>query len=417
MLPLSVVNHQSTIMANVMDHFIYHSGVYHAEKVAIPAIAKEVRTPFYCYSTATVKRHYTVFDTAFKELSHTICYAVKANSHPHILKTLAQLNSGADVVSGGEIELAIKAGIPADKIVFSGVGKTREEMALALEHGIWQFNVESEPELRALSETATSKSMTACIALRVNPDVRGDTHHKISTGQKESKFGIPMAQARELYSSARALPGIEVQGVSIHIGSQLTDLAPFKEAFRRVCQFVEELRNDGHEISTLDLGGGLGIPYENQDTPQPEEYAAAVKIITKDLDCHLIFEPGRLIVGNAGILVTRVLYVKQGAERTFVIVDAGMNDLLRPSMYDAYHAILPVAEPADTDTMQAVDIVGPVCENADIFAEQRHLALPKEGDLLAIRTAGAYGAVMASTYNARPLVQEVIVDGDKWETT
>lgn len=393
-----------------MDHFTYKSGLLYAEDVALDALAEQYGTPFYCYSTATLERHYTVFAEALAPLNPLICYAVKANGALAVLATLAKLGSGADVVSGGEIRLALKAGIPPQKIVFSGVGKTVEEMRYGLEQGIFQFNVESEAELRQLSDVALSLGVRAPVALRVNPDVIPGTHAKISTGQKESKFGIAASSAQAMYALAASLPGLIVQGISVHIGSQLTAMPPFAHAFARVAAMVRELRAQGHAIHTLDLGGGLGVPYGNSVAPpSPTDYADIVMDSVKGLDCRLMFEPGRLLVGNAGILVTRVISMKQSEDRRFVIVDAGMNDLIRPSMYDAWHDIVPVRR---TDApAQVVDIVGPVCETGDIFARDRALPLPKAGDLLAIRTAGAYGASMACTYNARPLLAEIMVNG------
>ncbi len=399
-----------------MDHFTYKNSALFAEEVAITEIAKAVGTPFYCYSTATLVRHFRVFKEAFADLNPLICYAVKANSTLGILKTLANEGSGADVVSAGEIHASLAAGIMPEKIVFSGVGKTHDEMVYALSKDIFQFNVESESELLLLSDAAHTLNKIASIALRVNPDIAPDTHAKISTGQKESKFGVPIKDAIALYAKAAKLPGIKVQGVSVHIGSQLTNLAPFASAFTRIVKLVKELRKNGHEITTLDLGGGLGIPYGNQEAPPlPVAYAEIVKSATKGINCQLIFEPGRLLVGNAGILVTKVIYVKHSDERIFVIVDAGMNDLVRPALYDAYHDIIPVHVNPDAPT-ELVDIVGPVCETGDIFATGRLLKLPKEGDLLAFRTAGAYGASMASTYNARPLIAEIMVNGSNYAT-
>ncbi|HEU5046438.1 MAG TPA: diaminopimelate decarboxylase [Rickettsiales bacterium] len=397
-----------------MDHFTYKNSVLHAEDVALSEIAAAVGTPFYCYSTATLQRHYRIFKDALAELDPLICYAVKANTTMAVLKTLAQEGSGADVVSEGEIKAALAAGIPREKIVFSGVGKTHDEMAYALSQGIFQFNVESEPELYVLSQVAHHMGKTANIALRVNPDVIPDTHAKISTGQKESKFGVPFIEATALYAKAAKLPGIGVQGVSVHIGSQLTNLAPFASAFARVVELVRELRAAGHQITTLDLGGGLGIPYGNQaEPPLPAAYADIVKEATKGLQCKLIFEPGRLIAGNAGILVSRVIYVKHSESRVFVIVDAGMNDLMRPTLYSAYHDIVPV-KASDSGETETVDVVGPVCETGDIFASARLLRVPESGDLLAFRSAGAYGASMASTYNSRPLLAEVMVNGEQY---
>ena len=392
-----------------MDHFQYKNGVYHAEDVSLTALAESTGTPFYCYSSATLTRHYKVFSENFPQAK--VCFAVKTNGSLAVLKTLAKLGAGADVVSEGEIRLARAAGMAACDIVFSGVGKTAAEMAYALDQDIFQFNVESEPELQLLNEVAKGKNKKARIAIRVNPDVDPKTHAKISTGQKETKFGIDMAQAMAAYRTARGLSHLDVQGVSMHIGSQLTRIEPFAQAFARVKHFVGELRADGFTIKTVDLGGGLGIPYGLDAPPSPEEYAKTVKAELGDLGCQLVFEPGRMMAGNAGILVTRVIYVKKSTHRIFVIVDAGMNDLIRPAMYDAYHEILPVNQPAGEGV--PVDVVGPVCETSDIFAEQRLLPLPKAGDLLVLRSAGAYGASMACNYNARLLPAEVMVNGAK----
>jgi diaminopimelate decarboxylase len=397
-----------------MDHFTYKNGVLHAEDVSVEALAQALGTPFYCYSTATLVRHFRIFSEALKESNPLICYALKANDALAIIKTLARSGAGADVVSGGEVRRALAAGVAPQKIVFSGVGKTRDEMAFALGQGIFQFNVESEAELRVLSEVALSLNKTASIALRVNPDVVSDTHAKISTGHKESKFGVPVADAAAIYAVAATLPGIRAQGVSVHIGSQLTNLEPFAHAFARVAELVRELRAAGHAITVLDLGGGLGIPYGNKEAPPlPVAYGEVVKKATAGLDCRLVFEPGRLLVGNAGILVTRVIYLKKSGERNFVVVDAGMNDLIRPALYDAYHDIVPVNE-ASAGAEGFADIVGPVCETGDIFALARSLKLPKAGDLLAFRSAGAYGATMASTYNSRPLLAEAMVNGSDY---
>lgn len=397
-----------------MDYFNYKNAALYAEDVAIADLAREVGTPFYCYSTATLQRHYRVFRDALAEENPLICYAVKANTTLAVLRTLAREGSGADVVSGGEIHAALAAGIPPEKIVFSGVGKTTNEMEYALSNNIFQFNVESESELHSLARVAAAMKKTANIALRVNPDVAPDTHAKISTGQKESKFGIAVEEAMRLYSEAAKMSAIRVQGVSVHIGSQLSNLTPFASAFERLVELVRELRANGHTITTLDLGGGLGVPYGNQEAPPlPSAYAEIVKKYTKDIHCQLIFEPGRLLVGNAGILVTRVIYVKRSEDRRFVIVDAGMNDLVRPTLYNAYHDIVPVIANDKADT-ELVDIVGPVCETGDIFANNRLMKIPGEGDLLAFRTAGAYAAAMASTYNTRTLIAEVIVNGNHY---
>ena len=394
-----------------MDHFTYKDGLLSAEDVSLADLADQIGTPFYCYSRATLERHFRVFDEALAGLDHTVCYAVKANGNVAVIKTLAQLGAGADVVSGGELMRALAAGVPASKIVFSGVGKSQAEMAQALDAGIYQMNVESEPELVALSEVAAAKGKTAHVAIRINPDVDAKTHAKITTGRAENKFGIDWDRAPEVYGRARDLPGIDAGGIAVHIGSQLLDLEPYRRAYERVSDVVLDLRAQGHDIRRLDLGGGLGIPYNDEQAPPPAAYGAMVKEGVGPLGCHVTFEPGRLIAGNAGVLVTRVLYAKDGSTRRFVIVDAAMNDLIRPAMYDAYHAIVPVAEPAPGSALHPVDVVGPICETGDTFAVQRHLPAVKPGDLLAIRSAGAYGAVMASTYNGRPLVPEVLVSG------
>ncbi len=396
-----------------MDHFAYKDGQLMAEAVPLARLAEAVGTPFYCYSTATLERHYRVFAEAFAGMDATVCYSVKANGNIAVIRTLARLGAGADVVSGGELKRALVAGVPASRIVFSGIGKTRQELEAALAAGVLQINVESESELDMLSQSAAARGTAACVALRVNPDVDARTHEKISTGKSDHKFGVNWTHAGDLYARARALPGVQMVGLAMHIGSQLTDLAPFEEAYGRMRQLVEALRADGHAIERLDLGGGLGIAYEDCETPTPAAYAAVVGSCVGDLGCRLILEPGRLIVGNAGVLVTRVLHVKEGTRRGFVIVDAAMNDLIRPTLYGAYHAIVPVMEaPAGAPTAP-VDVAGPVCETGDTFATQRPLPRLRPGDLLAVRTAGAYGAVMASSYNARPLVPEVLVrDGD-----
>jgi diaminopimelate decarboxylase len=394
-----------------MDHFTYKNNELHAEEVAIKEIAKQVGTPFYCYSTATLTRHYNVFADAFKNVDATICFAVKANSNLSVLKTLANLGSGGDCVSEGEIRRCLAAGIPASKIVFSGVGKTKGEMTYALEQGIMQINVESEAELDSLNEVATSLGKKAPIAFRVNPDVDAGTHDKIATGRKEDKFGIPWEQVRDIYKKASAMDGIQIRGVATHIGSQLTSLEPFKKAFEKVATLVCDLKNDGYNITHLDLGGGLGIPYAQQEIPSPAQYAEAVIEITKDLDCKLAFEPGRLICGNAGILVSEVIYLKKTAHRNFLVIDAAMNDLLRPTLYNAHHEIVPVDQSNSTLTM---DVVGPICETGDVFTKDTELPDMQNGDLVAIRSCGAYGAVMSSEYNSRLLVPEVMVNGDKF---
>jgi diaminopimelate decarboxylase len=399
-----------------MRHFDYRGGVLHAEAVSIPVLADSVGTPFYCYSTATLERHYRVFADAFAGEKVLVCYAMKANSNQSVLRTLAKLGAGADVVSGGELKRALAAGIPADKILFSGVGKTAAELRAALEHDILCINVESEYELELLSGIATGMGRMARISVRVNPDVDAGTHAKISTGKSENKFGIPLDRAREVYAHAAKLPGIRVTGVDMHIGSQITDLGPLEVAFTLLTEFVRTLRGDGHAIAHVDFGGGLGIPYHPgvPTPPDPAAYAAIVKRAIRGLDCTLMFEPGRMIVGNAGILVTRVIHVKHGEARNFVIIDAAMNDLIRPTLYEAYHEILPVrfAEPGSREI--TADVVGPVCESGDYLALARRLPEPKPGDLLAIMTAGAYGAVQSSTYNTRALVPEVLVKDDRY---
>ena len=399
-----------------MDHFLYRDGVLCAEDVAIDDIAAAVRTPFYLYSTATLERHFRLFDEALEGLPHLVCYAMKAASNQAILKTLAGLGAGMDVVSGGEYARAVAAGVPGDRIVFSGVGKTQAEIRAALVNGIRQFNVESEPEMRAISDVAVSLGVVAPITIRVNPDVDAKTHAKIATGKSENKFGIPIARARDVYAEAAALPGLKVVGIDVHIGSQLTDLAPFELAYTKVAELTEALRADGHEISRLDLGGGLGIPYarSNDAPPLPTDYGALIKRCVGHLGCEVEIEPGRLIAGNAGILVSRVIYLKSGEGRDFLILDAAMNDLIRPAMYEAYHDIVPVMEPPAGVELAAYDIVGPVCESGDTFAKGRMMPPLAEGDLMAFRSAGAYGAVMSSEYNTRPLIPEVLVHGDQY---
>jgi diaminopimelate decarboxylase len=398
-----------------MNHFDYRDGVLHAEAVNLSELAARVGTPFYCYSTATLERHFRVFTEAFAGEKVLVCYAMKANSNQSVLRTLAKLGAGADVVSGGELKRALAAGIPPSKILFSGVGKTEAELRAALATDILCINVESEPELELLSRLAVETGRTARVSVRVNPDVDAGTHAKISTGKSENKFGIPLSQASEVYARAAKLPGIEVTGADMHIGSQITDLARMETAFRILAEFVQTLRADGHNISHVDFGGGLGIPYymDREAPPAPDAYAAMVKRVTHNLGCTLMFEPGRMIVGNAGILVTRVIYVKHGEAKNFVIIDAAMNDLIRPTLYEAHHDILPVVQAPGARTITA-DVVGPVCESGDYLALDRILAEPKVGDLLAIMTAGAYGAVQSGTYNTRPLVPEVLVNGDQY---
>ena len=399
-----------------MHHFAYRNGVLHAEDVDLIALSQAVGTPFYCYATATLERHYRVFAHAFADVDALICYAMKANSNQAVIATLARLGAGADVVSEGELLRARSAGVPPHKIMFSGVGKTAHELALAVEQGILCVNVESEAELELLAEIAVQKGRTADISIRVNPDIDPKTHAKIATGKAENKFGIPISRARDVCTRAAKLDGVRVVGVDMHIGSQITALDPFSDAFALLADFVRVLRADGHVIRHVDLGGGLGIPYreDNEPPPDPDAYAAVVKNATRDLDCQLIFEPGRLIVDNAGILLTRVLYLKRGEAKTFVIVDAGMNDLVRPTLYDAHHDIRPVREPQVSAPRTVADVVGPVCESGDFIALDRSMVEPKPGDLLAIMSAGAYGAVEASTYNTRALVPEVLVRKGEW---
>jgi diaminopimelate decarboxylase len=399
-----------------MHHFAYRHGTLHAEAVDLIALAEAVGTPFYCYTNATLERHYRVFAEAFADVDALICYAMKANSNQAVIATLGRLGAGADVVSEGELLRARAAGIPPEKIMFSGVGKTARELALAVEQGILCVNVESEAELELLADIAAGKGRRADISIRVNPDVDPKTHAKIATGKAENKFGIPIGRARDVYARAAKLDGVRVVGVDMHIGSQISELDPFSDAFALLADFVRVLRADGHTITHIDLGGGLGIPYrdDNEPPPNPEAYAAVVKRATRGLGCRLIFEPGRLIVGNAGILVTRVLYVKQGDAKTFVIVDAGMNDLVRPTLYQAYHDIRPIREAALGHERIIADVVGPVCESGDFIALDRSIIEPKPGDLLAVMSAGAYGAVQAGTYNTRALIPEVLVRAGEW---
>jgi diaminopimelate decarboxylase len=399
-----------------MDHFLYRNGVLHAEDVPLPDIAAVVGTPVYVYSAATLTRHFRLFQEALAPMPHLVCFAVKALSNVAVLKLLGDLGAGMDVVSEGEYRRARAAGVPGERVVFSGVGKTPGEMLVALEGGIRQFNVESEPELLALSEVAVALGCEAPIALRVNPDVDARTHDKIATGRKEDKFGIPIARAREVYALAARLPGLRVVGIDVHIGSQLTDLAPFEAAFTRVADLARVLRADGHDISRLDLGGGLGIPYtrSNELPPLPLDYGAMVRRVVGDLGCEIEIEPGRLIAGNAGLLLASVIYRKAGEGRDFLIVDAAMNDLMRPAMYGAHHDIVAVQEPGGEEGFAPADVVGPVCESGDTFARGRPLPPLGPGDLVGFRSAGAYGAVMASEYNSRPLVPEVLVSGDRF---
>ncbi len=399
-----------------MDHFLYRNGILHAEDVSLAEIAAVVGTPFYCYSSATLTRHFRLFEEALAGMPHLVCYAMKANSNQAVIKLLAGLGAGMDVVSGGEYARARAAGVPGERIVFSGVGKTREEMRLALDGGVRQVNVESENELAVLSEVAVAMRVTVPIAIRVNPNVDAKTHAKIATGKSENKFGIPIARAREVYALAARLPGIEVVGIDVHIGSQLTELGPYEAAFQMVAELTGVLRADGHDIRRLDLGGGLGIPYQrsNEGPPLPLDYGDVIRRTVGHLRCEIEIEPGRLIVGNAGVLVTQVIYRKSGEGRDFLIVDAAMNDLIRPAMYEAHHDIVPVIEPAAGTELTPIDVVGPVCETGDTFARQRDMPFVSDGDLVAFRSAGAYGAVMASEYNSRPLIPEVLVKGDQF---
>ena len=399
-----------------MDHFLYRDGLLHAEDVPVTEIATAVGTPFYVYSTATLTRHFRLFDDALEGTEHLVCYAMKANSNQAVLRVLADLGAGMDVVSGGEYLRAKAAGVPGDRIVFSGVGKTRDEMMLAIEGGIRQFNVESEREMLRLSEVASALGAVVPITIRVNPDVDAKTHEKIATGKSENKFGIPISRAREVYRMAADLPGLEIIGIDVHIGSQLVDLEPFGLAFDKVAELTEVLRADGHNIRRLDLGGGLGIPYErsNEDPPLPSDFGALVREKVGHLGCEIEIEPGRLIAGNAGIMVADTIYVKSGEDRDFLIIDAAMNDLIRPAMYSAHHDIIPVIEPEPGVEPVQFDIVGPVCESGDTFAKRRTMPPVAEGELVAFRSAGAYGAVMSSEYNTRPLIPEVLVHGDQF---
>lgn len=399
-----------------MDHFLYKNGNLFAEDVALSEIAAAVGTPFYCYSAATLTRHYKLFDDALDGMDHLVCYAMKANSNLAVLKLIGDLGAGIDVVSIGEYLKAKAAGVPGARIVFSGIGKTREEMRIALEGGIRQFNVESEPEMAVLNEVALSLGVVAPITVRVNPDVDAKTHAKIATGKKGNKFGIPISRARDVYKYAASLKGLAVVGIDVHIGSQLTDLEPFETAYLKVAELTAQLRADGHDIRRLDLGGGLGIPYERSNTapPLPVEYGEVIRNTVGDLGCEIEIEPGRFIAGNAGVLVSTVIYVKSGEDRDFLILDSGMNDLIRPAMYESYHDIIPLIEPKAGAEPATYDVVGPICESGDTFAKHRTMAAVKDRDIVAFRSAGAYGAVMASEYNSRPLIPEVLVQGDQF---
>lgn len=399
-----------------MDHFLYRDGALYAEDVPVSEIAAAVGTPFYVYSTATLKRHFTLFDEALSWGEHLVCFAMKSLSNQAVIKLLGNAGAGMDVVSGGEYLRAKAAGVPGERIVFSGVGKTAEEMRLAIEGGIRQFNVESEPEMIVLDQVARSLDAVVPITIRVNPDVDAKTHAKIATGKSENKFGIPISRAREVYAMAATLPGLKVVGIDVHIGSQLTELAPFEAAYNKVAELTAQLRADGHEIKRLDLGGGLGIPYarSNEAPPLPTDYGALIQRTVGHLGCEIEIEPGRLISGNAGLMVSKVIYVKSGEDREFLILDGAMNDLIRPAMYEAWHDIVPVIEPAPGAAPAKYDIVGPVCESGDTFAKGREMPSVKPDDLVAFRSAGAYGAVMASEYNSRPLIPEVLVDGDQF---
>ncbi|MBL6954935.1 MAG: diaminopimelate decarboxylase [Alphaproteobacteria bacterium] len=396
-----------------MDHFQYRNGILHAEDVAIPVIAAAVGTPFYCYSTATMTRHYQVLADSLEGTEARICYAVKANSNQSVIRTMVELGAGADVISGGELRRALAAGASPDSIVFAGPGKTRDELMQALAADIYQFNVESEPELRLLSAVATDMGKVAPVSIRVNPDVDAGTHEKITTGRKQNKFGIPIGRAMEIFDLGATLPGLDLLGVAIHIGSQITDLAPFEEAFDRALKLVDELRLAGHDIRRCNLGGGLGIPYAGETPPSPAEYGRMVKRLTANRQLDLVLEPGRVLVGNAGILVARVIYEKHEGRR-FIIIDAAMNDLIRPAMYDSWHDIVPVAEAGPGVPISEADVVGPICESGDTLAKARPLPPLAPDDLIAVRGAGAYGAVMASTYNSRALIPEVLVRGDQF---
>jgi diaminopimelate decarboxylase len=396
-----------------MHHFAYRNGVMHCEDVSLEAIARELGTPAYVYSDATLRRHYNVLAEAFAGKKVLIAYAVKANSNLGVIATLASMGAGADVVSGGELMKAMEAGVPANRIVFSGVAKTAEEMKLGLERGIHQFNVESQPELLRLSEVAARLGKRAPIAFRINPHVEAGGHAHISTGTPDTKFGIAWHEAEDFYEQAINLPGIEPVGVAVHIGSQIMRVQPLREAWEKVVTLTRRLRSKSFPITRVDFGGGLGVPYKDGDDPDsPMLYAQQARDVLGDLDVELIFEPGRLIAGNAGVLISRVEYIKERDGRTFVVLDAGMNDLLRPALYNAHHDVLPVKTPALGAPKRPVDLVGPICESTDRFAKDRPMPPLKEGDLVAFMTAGAYGATLSSQYNSRPLVAEALVRGD-----
>ncbi|PCI68721.1 MAG: diaminopimelate decarboxylase [Gammaproteobacteria bacterium] len=397
-----------------MAAFHYTNSQLHMENTAIADIAKNIHTPFYCYSQSTIETAYQNYTSQLKQVEHLVCFAVKANSNQAIIKVLADIGAGADVVSEGEMRRVLKADVPANKIVYSGIAKTKSEMRFALDQGIFQFNLESENELERLSAVASSMDKTANIAFRINPDVDAETHAKISTGKSENKFGIPISRAREIYKHAATLPNIRIQGVDVHIGSQLTSLNPFKNAFKLIHELVVDLRSDGHDINVIDLGGGLGVNYQKDEMANARviDYCQFIQTLFEDLNCKIVLEPGRSLVAEAGLLISEVVYKKKGEERTFLIIDSAMNDLLRPSMYDAYHDIISVKQ--DSEDTEIVDIVGPVCETGDTFAQNRELAKLEEGDLLAICSAGAYGAAMSSTYNTRLLIPEVLVKDDQF---
>ncbi len=399
-----------------MPPFSYRNGALHAEDVALAMIAEAVGTPFYCYSNAAIEQHLEGFRNAFAGQNALLFYAMKANSNQAVLTTLARLGAGMDVVSEGELRRARAAGVPGERIIFSGVGKTLSEMTLGLEENIFCFNVESEPELEALSRAAISLGAVAPIAIRVNPDVDARTHATIATGKSENKFGVPISRARDVHAYARTLPGLSIRGIDMHIGSQITDLKPFDDAFALLADFVRTLRADGHRIEHVDLGGGLGIPYRIDNDPPPfvEDYARIVARHTAALDCKVMLEPGRAIVGNAGVLVASVIYLKKGEKKRFVIVDAAMNDLVRPTLYEAHHDILPAIAPAPAAQFTRSDVVGPVCESGDYLALDRDLPEVAAGDLIAVMSAGAYGAVQAGTYNSRLLIPEVLVKGSQF---